>query len=62
MAERHADANVRMIRSATTDKEYASPLNNAPEWVQLDVGLDARIQSNTLQITPEVVSLIAGID
>jgi hypothetical protein len=28
----------------------------------LDVALDARIQSNTLQITPEVLSLIAGID
>jgi Fic family protein len=28
----------------------------------LDVALDARIQSNTLQITCEVLSLIAGID
>jgi len=29
---------------------------------ELDVALDDRIQSNTLQITPEVLSLIAGID
>jgi hypothetical protein len=51
-----------MIRSATSNREHASPLNNAPEWVFFEVAWDARIQSNTLQISPEGLSLIAGID